>query len=215
MKLHEDRKSSLEKTMIKIVGVLGECDQKLIDENDPKARSKLKSQISELKQQLSDCEADISSCEPEQRMHRNLALTMSNITFEDMNFIITALINQKIPTTDNTQDSFQTTNPEAKMSKNNLSSKIKFLLNMGLGQAKEVRHFIENNAKIYFPDIPERIKASLNAGYSDLIKSGIKGDELFIQMYNFSHHNDPDPSRQAAGLAVLCYFFETCDVFEP
>jgi len=210
----EERKSKLEQNLEKIVRLLGECEQNLIDESDPKIKSKLNTQISELKEEMSNFQCDLDSLEKEGSTQRSSALTMSNITYDDVNFVITALLNQRMVDT-NSQNNFQPTDPGEKMSKNQLTHEIRFVLGMGLAKAGEVRHFIENNAKINFPDLPERLKASLNAEYNKLIRSGIRGDDLFNSLYSFSHQNNPKSSRQLAGLAVLCYFFETCDVFEP
>lgn len=214
MAWRDEHKSNLEQKMEKVVRVLGDCEVRLIDESDPQVRSRLKTQIAELKEQMRDCQGDLDSLEQGRGVQRNLALTMANITYDDINFVITALLNQRMISIDS-QDNLQSTNPAEKMSKNGLTYKVKFLLDMGLAKAGEVHHFIENNAKINFPDVPERLKEALNSEYTKLIKAGLGGDELFMQLYNFSSHNNQDPVRQAAGLAVLCYFFETCDVFEP
>jgi hypothetical protein len=214
MDWREERKSNLEKRLEKTVKLLGECEQNLIDESDPTIKSKLRSRISELKEEMDNCKCDLDSLEQKNGTRQSSALTMANITHDDVNFVITALLNQRIVFIDS-KDNFQSTYPEEKMSKNDLTHEIKFTLGMGLAKAREVRHFIENNAKINFPDVPERLKASLNAEYTRLISSGMRGDDLFNSLYNFSHQNNQNPSRQLAGLAVLCYFFETCDVFEP
>lgn len=211
----EERKLGLEQRMDKIVSLLGECEQQFIDESDPKAKSKLKTQISDLKQQMQECEDDLAAFGKEQGINRNLTLTMANITHYEIDLVITALLYQDTSRPINVQDRLQATKAIEKMSKNNLTYQIKFLLDMGLAKASDVRHFIENIAKINFPNVPEALKSSLNAEYRTLKASGLQGDELFKQMYNFSHNNNPDPSRQVAGLAVLCYFFEACDVFEP
>lgn len=210
----QQRKYDLEDRMLEIVKLLGQCEQKLIYEEDPQARGKLNNQITNLKKQKDECQSDLDSHEQGQGEQRKLALTMANITFDDINFVITALLNQRIISTNN-QDNYQLTYPEEKMSKNGLTYTVKFLLDMGLAKAGEVRHFIENNAKINFPDVPERLKEALNSEYTKLVRVGLRGDELFMQLYQFSSHNNQDPLRKAAGLAVLCYFFETCDVFEP
>lgn len=214
MTWREERKSQLEQRLEKTVRLLGECEQNLIDESDPKIKSKLKTQISELKEEMSNCQCDLDSLEQEGSTQRSSALAMANITYDDINFVITALLNQRMVDT-SSQNNFQPTDPEEKMSKNDLTHEIKFVLGMGLAKAGEVRHFIENNAKINFPDLPERLKASLKAEYIQLMKLGIRGDDLFNSLYKFSHQDNPKSSRQLAGLAVLCYFFETCDVFEP
>lgn len=214
MNWREERKNSLEERLLKAVKLLGECEKNLIDESDPQAKSKLRTQISELKEEMNNCQLDLENLELTAHTQKNPALAMANIAYDDITFVITALLNQS-PNSLDGQGTFDPTNPEAKMSKNDLTHEIKFVLSMGLAKAGEVRHFIEKNAKINFPDVPERLKAALNDEYEKLHRAGIQGDELFNCLYSFSHQNNPNPSRQLAGLAVLCYFFETCDVFEP
>lgn len=214
MDWREERKSNLEERLLKTVKLLGECEQSLIDESDPQAKSKLRTQISELREEMKNCQLDLENLESASHIQKSPALAMANIAYDDITFVITALLNQK-PNSLDEQGTFKPTNPEEKMSKNDLTHEIKFALSMGLAKAGEVRDFIEKNAKIYFPDVPERLKAALNNEYKKLLSEGVRGDELFNRLYDFSHQNNPNPSRQLAGLAVLCYFFETCDVFEP
>ena len=139
---------------------------------------------------------------------------MTNINFDDINFVISALLRQNINTVNN-QSIIPPTDPIQKMSKNGLTSKVGFLLRSGMASAGEVRHLIENNAKINFPDVPEKLKATLNTEYVRLKGEGIYGDELFKLLHEFSSCKSSDASWRAAGLAILCYFFESCDVFEP
>ncbi len=214
MNWREERKLGLDKNMLKIVKLLGTCEQSLIDESDPQARNKLEAQISKLREDMSNCQSDLERHESVSYTPSGSALAMASIAYDDITFVITALLNQRANFSDG-QSIFQPTNPEEKMSKNYLTHEIKFALGMGLAKAGEVRHFIEQNAKIYFPDVPERLKAALNIEYKRLLSQGIRGDELFNQLYRFSHQNSSNTSRQLAGLAVLCYFFETCDIFEP
>ena len=214
MDWRQQRQHDLEQRMLGIVKMLGQCEQKLTCEEDPQTIGKFQTQIAEFKKQINDCQSDLDSHGQGQGTQRTLALTMANITFEDMNFVITAFLRQRIVTVDD-QGNFRPTNPEEKMSKNGLTSSIRLLLDMGLAKASEVRHLIENNAKINFPDVPERLKSALNVEYLKLIEEGVRGDDLFIRLHEFSSCKNSDLRWQAAGLAVLCYFFETCDVFEP
>ncbi|MEP1079328.1 hypothetical protein NDI52_28370 [Leptolyngbya sp. PL-A3] len=210
----QQRKHDLEHRMLSIITLLGECEQKLTYEEDPQTIGKLNNQIANLKKQKDECQSDLVSLDQGQGVQRSLALTMANITFEDMNFVIAALLRQRIVTIDS-QDNFRTTDPERKMSKNGLTHNVRWLLDTGLAKANEVRHLIENNAKINFPDVPERLKATLNAEYLKLMEEGIRGDDLFMRLHEFSSCQNSDIRWQTAGLAILCYFFETCDVFEP
>jgi hypothetical protein len=43
---------------------------------------------------------------------------------------------------------------------------------------------------------------------------GLGPDEIFGELQAFAGGMDREPSRQAAVLAVLSYFFESCDIFE-
>jgi hypothetical protein len=185
----------------------------LIGESDPQAKTKIETKICEFKAKIGECESDLLPYLQQNRADKSLALTMASITYDDINFVITALVNQRMLDLDD-RENFQPTNPKEKMSKNDLTCNIKYLLEAGLAKAGEVRHFIENIAKINFPDVPEKIKNSLNAEYSRQIESGMRGDELFKHLHQFASNNNQDLSRQIAALAVLCYFFETCDVFE-
>lgn len=210
----QQRKHDLEERMLEIVTLLGQCEQKLTYEEDPQTIGKLNNQITELKKRKNECQSDLNSLDQGQGQQRNLALTMANITFEDMNFVISAFLRQRLVTVDG-QDNFRPTDPERKMSKNGLTSNVRLLLDMGLAKANEVRHLIENNAKINFPDVPERLKAALASEYLKLMEEGIRSDDLFVRLHEFSSCHNSDIRWQAAGLAILCYFFETCDVFEP
>jgi len=210
----QQRKHDLEHRMFDIVTLLGECEKKITYEEDPQTIGKLNNQIANLKKQKDECQSDLDSLDQGQGVQRSIALTMANITFEDMNFVIAALLRQRIVATDS-QDNFRPTDPERKMSKNGLTHNVRWLLDTGLAKANEVRHLIENNAKINFPDVPERLKATLNAEYLKLMEEGIRGDDLFMRLHEFSSCQNSDIRWQTASLAILCYFFETCDVFEP
>ncbi|HEY9300217.1 MAG TPA: hypothetical protein VIQ31_28410 [Phormidium sp.] len=200
--------------MFEIVTLLGQCEQRLTYEEDPLVIGKLNNQIADFKRQKSECQIDLDSLSQEQGEQRSLALTMANITYEDMNFVITAFLRQRVVAVDR-QYNFSPTDPEKKMLKNGLTSNVRVPLDMGLAKANEVRHLIENNAKTNFPDVPERLKAALTSEYLRLMEEGVRGDDLFVRLHEFSSCQNSDIRWQAAGLAILCYFFETCDVFEP
>lgn len=171
MDWRQQRKHDLEERMLELVQLLGQYEKKSIEESDPKENLRLKSEITSLKQQMSECQYDLDSLIPENGNHKNLAEVMSNVTNDEIHFAITALLNQDRDAI-NGKENFQPTNPEQKMSKNDLTHKIKFLLDMGLAKAEEVRHFIENIAKINYPNLAASLKASLNTEYARQINLG-------------------------------------------
>jgi hypothetical protein len=214
MSWHEERRSDIESNLQKILELLREYEHNLILEDDPGKSSAIRDKIAGLKVKMNECQNDLDSLEKTKQPERDLALKMTNINYDDMNFVIAALLRQTIDIIDN-QSIVPPTNPKEKMSKNGLTSNIAFLLRCGMASAGEVRHLIENNAKINFPDVPEKLRATLNAEYIRLRKAGIYGDDLFKHLHEFSSCKSSDASWRAAGLAILCYFFESCDVFEP
>ncbi len=103
--------------------------------------------------------------------------------------------------------------PEEKIRKNDLSDKVRVTIAMGLGIAEEVRSFIESEAK-NDSDFPDRLKAGFLEEYYRLRKEGLTGDALFDLMCQFAQRGFREQAKRSAGLAVLIYLFEACEVFE-
>ena len=83
---------------------------------------------------------------------------------------------------------------------------------MGLAVSKEVRAFVEQEAKIE-ADFPEKLTAGFLVYYR-LWREGFKGDELFDLMCRFAQQGMETQQQRSGGLAVLIYLFEACEVFE-
>ena len=64
------------------------------------------------------------------------------------------------------------------------------------------------------PDFPERLKAGFLEEYFGKRKEGHKGDDLFELMCAFAQRGLRKQADKTAGIAVLVYLFEICDVFE-
>lgn len=103
--------------------------------------------------------------------------------------------------------------PAEKMSKNGLSRWSREALSAGIPRAREVGRLLGTKSQID-PDFPDRLKAGFVLKYRELRAAGIRGDELFRGMQRFAASDSSDFSRMAAGLAVLSYLFESCEVFE-
>jgi hypothetical protein len=214
MSWKQKRKHDIEENLLTLVGLLGKIEAEIIHESDPIAKDKLEKQRECTKKTIEDYKEEITQYTDNENNQKELALVMATITFDDIYLIITMLLNQQI-VAHNKPELFSPTNPEVEMAKNGLTHDVRFLIDMGLAKANEVRHLIESNAKVNFPRVAENLKSSINSEYVKLLNQGIKGDDLFNQLCVFSSCNKSDRKSQAAGLAILCYFFETCDVFEP
>lgn len=103
--------------------------------------------------------------------------------------------------------------PEAKIRKNDLKSGSRVTIMMGLSLAKLVGEFVQSQALIN-EDYPERLKAGFLAEYFQWRRQGIQGDDLFDLMCSFAQRGMQGQARRSAGLAVLVYLFEKCDIFE-
>ncbi|MCP4678316.1 MAG: HNH endonuclease [Deltaproteobacteria bacterium] len=102
---------------------------------------------------------------------------------------------------------------EDKICKNDLAQDSRAVVTMGLGVAGEVSKYIESVVQTD-QDFPERLTAGFLEEYYRLKKEGLKGDVLFDLMCRFAQRGFERQAQRSAGLAVLIYLFESCEVFE-
>jgi hypothetical protein len=206
--LHQQREEHLKEHIKKDLGLLKNYEDDLRPEVDVKQKAKLEKYIQEIKQKIAERQDELDKI-PAQRREL-LAREMPSVTFDELD-IVTKFILGMQP--DSSEINFNITNITQKISKNQLTQEVHFLLTMGMGKVKEVGRFIEVNANLR-PDFPEKLKAGFSAEYQRLWTAGIKGDSLFESLHKFSCGNSSDIRKAAAGLAVLSYLFEKCEVFE-
>ena len=103
--------------------------------------------------------------------------------------------------------------PEDKLKKNALGNRSRTIVTMGLGVAREVRTYVESVAQTD-SDFPERLKLGFLNEYYRLKQEGHVGDSLFELMCRFAQRGFEEQASRSAGLAVLVYLFEACEVFE-
>jgi len=101
--------------------------------------------------------------------------------------------------------------PKDKIKKNQLSHSIEEYIKIGMLKSKLVKEYIDRNFDV---DFGERLKKGFADKYLELKQSGKSGDEIFLELFEFASNGSSDFKKQAAALAVLTYFFETCEVFE-
>lgn len=97
-----------------------------------------------------------------------------------------------------------------KIKKNEISSQTEILIKLGLSRTKLVKEYIDTNLDSEFG---ERLKKGFVQEYNHQ-KDKSNGDVLFNNLLKFATGGSSDFKDMATGLTVLCYFFETCDVFE-
>lgn len=106
------------------------------------------------------------------------------------------------------------TPPKEKLRKNGLSREVHRRMQVGLGMFPEVDLFVTSVVQID-DRFPERLRAGFLQRYDDNRRQGLDGDSLFLALHDFASSGSNDFNRQAAGLGVLCYLFQKCEVFEP
>ncbi len=145
----------------------------------------------------------------EQWVSQKLAIAIPEIGFAELE-IVTKAIAQNCPPENK---DLTLTPPVAKILKNGLTGRSQLLITMGLSKAREVREFVEHVSQVD-SDFPERLKAGFVAEYDRLKTGGVAGDLLFESLRAFAGGSAQNFSRQAAGLVVLSYLFERCEIFE-
>jgi ferredoxin len=137
----------------------------------------------------------------------SLQSDMLEISFAEIDVIIKYMISAPIEV----QQNFTIVPPAEKIRKNSLSSDVEKLITMGMIQVKQVGDYLRKNPD---PEFAERLRASFVERYISIKNKNITGDELFYELFSFACHESIDFKTQAAGLSVLVYFFEICEVFE-
>lgn len=109
---------------------------------------------------------------------------------------------------------FLLVSPRDKLNKNELGRRSEVIVVSGLSVAREVRRFVEFRTQTD-RHFPERLKAGFLIEYHRLKKmEELSADELFDLMCRFAQRGLQRQIEKTAGLAVLVYLFEACEVFE-
>ena len=102
-----------------------------------------------------------------------------------------------------------------KLRANRLSSSVQALLTAGMAKAPLVKQFFD---EWHAPTYGERMAKAFSARYAELKSSAplLHPNEIFHELQQWTGGERSKSFAQlAAVLAVLAYFFERCDIFEP
>ncbi len=97
-----------------------------------------------------------------------------------------------------------------KLQRNSLSLSAMELLRVGRRKEHLVSRYLSSTVRI---EIGERIAEAFRRRYAQLKGQGYSPDVIFGNLQQYAGASG-EPTRQDAGLAVLSYFFERCDIFE-
>lgn len=132
------------------------------------------------------------------------------VTFKELNDVVDAILANPLAPNNN----FVATPPEEKMAKNDLTNETLRFIIFGYGKALEVEEFVNSRAR-EDSTFPERLKSGFVAEYNRLSEAGLRGDDLFTALHRFTYGYNDDLIRRAAGLSVLVYLFQKCEIFAP
>ncbi len=145
----------------------------------------------------------------EKWVEERLATHMSQVTWAELEVVAKAVLRAPGPAS---QD-FALTDPAEKLRRNGLSPSVHRRLTVGQMMAGDVQRFVQHVALVD-PDLPEGLKAGFVVEYRRLWAEGVEGDLLFEELHAIASGGSTDFMRQAAGLAILTYLFEKCEVFK-
>lgn len=129
------------------------------------------------------------------------------ITFAELEVVTKYLISSTIQPT----ESLELIPPKDKIKKNNLSDDVADLILIGAIQSNQVSDYIDKSLDEEFG---ERLKQGFVTQYEQYKENGLEGDELFGALFDFASGGSNNFRQRSAGLAVLVYLFEKCEVFE-
>jgi hypothetical protein len=139
----------------------------------------------------------------------SLAAEVQEVGFAQLEVVARAIATHPMPPVTN----FTATPPAKKMERNGLTEQVGLRLNVGYMKVRDVEAFVQCVSGLDAA-FPEALKAGFVARYDALRGEGLDGDALFVALHEFASSGRWDFERQAAGLAVLVYLFDKCEVFE-
>lgn len=144
----------------------------------------------------------------EQFILNSIAEEIPNLTFAELEIIVKYLtgIENFNPSTD-----YNLLEIEQKLKQNNLNGHVKNYITMGLSNFQTVQDFIN---KFPDPTYSIRLKNIFKDKYVELRNNDMTNEDLFYDLLAFSSGNSSDPKLVAAGVSVLAYYFQICEVFE-
>ena len=150
--------------------------------------------------------------EHESKIHNAVVDALPTVGFPELNEAVRWIDENVDP--DSWPSDFVLVPPKYKLNRNELGKHSEMIVVSGLSVSQEVRRFVEfrtQTDRLF----PERLKAGFLEEYYRLKKmDGVSGDELFDLMCRFSQRGSSKQIEKTAGLAVLVYLFEACEVFE-
>lgn len=101
----------------------------------------------------------------------------------------------------------------SKIQYNNLSQNSQTLITQGLMFVEEISGYV-NNRQRYEKNFAQKLLNPLVNLYTELKNMGYNSDYIFDSLRVFACGNSIEYGKQSAGIALIAYFFERCEIFE-
>jgi hypothetical protein len=98
-----------------------------------------------------------------------------------------------------------------KIKRNQLSELERQIISYGLVGVKEIEDYFNQHPDQHFGD---RVAIAMKELYNALSRDHSKPSDIFIELWDEASGHRYDFEYKAAGLGILTYFFEKCEVFE-
>jgi hypothetical protein len=146
--------------------------------------------------------------EHERWVEVSLRSIITEITFAELDVILKFLTVVEIPHGDKPITIIP---PAKKIKRNDLSAEVGNFITIGMMQRKLIKTYLNKHPDLQFS---ARLSKGFVDKYEELKGNDLRGDTLFYAMWEFASHYSNNFEQKTAGLSVLTYFFELCDVFE-
>lgn len=129
-------------------------------------------------------------------------------SFAELEVLAKYLISSVAPIQNN--QSYSLLRIDEKIKKNSLQGVQKYIT-MGLSSNTTINDYLNKHPDPLFATQLTNIMAQK---YQELKTSDLDNEEIFNELWDFASGMQSDFSYKAAGLGILTYFFEKCEVFE-
>lgn len=134
---------------------------------------------------------------------------VAQFNFQELEEIITWLAE----TTDVPASNLLLTPIEDKIARNNLSLSTRKLIAIGIGFVGEAESYVNQISRTR-PGFAYQLLGPLLTLYGNLKEDGISNDDLVSELVHFACGHSRIPSKWLAGIVLIAYFFERCDLLD-
>lgn len=135
-----------------------------------------------------------------------LFISAQNTSFAELE----VLLNYVAANNSTTNEDLTLMTPKEKIQLNSLES-VSSYIDMGLLKSATVADYLNRHPD---PRFSKTIKNKFTSKYTELKESGMESVSIFFELWDFATNRSQDFALRAAGLAILTYLFEICEVFE-